>query len=1316
MADFEEVIAFLGNTKPVRDSLNKLSRDLPRQVRKLEEKVEATFNPKIQLLSEKTLKGRLGQFSKEAARINKEFTQANAEVKELANTAKNIFKTRKALTIKPQFAPDAVDLDQEGAVSATIKNFRKVERAKKNQASRLKAINKDVAQSSMREEKADAEFAIRTATMEVQRKRKLAQQEARDKAEAERVAIAARNQSLVTRRATSSRALRIGAGVAGAFGNFQVASGLFTASTALQGVDKDLFGDINPRQIATLTGATLAFTGAIGGLSVAAFSAKKALDFEDELAKLSTLLLPASASASELESTLDKTAQSAVRLSTRFNVDLTEAVEGFSTALSAGIAADELERFGQQAGVLATALGVSFSESTDILTTLKDSYELQIGDLNRINNTLFATVDEGKVVISDLITSLGRVAPVASGAGVSIEDLLSALAFLTRQGFKPSRSVTSISRAIEGIIDPSQKAKKTFDALGLQTGRAAFEGKTFVEVFDEIRRVTGGNAEVISQLFPRAQAFRAAQAFTLTTDQAENLREAITNTFDDTAITAANRALDSTKVRFERIQKAITGQAALSGQGILADIERNIFELVGAEDALESVDRFNVALLKVQNTVSSFIGGLRTVGDAIGTVFSSIASPTDIFTNIDAFAANTEKTLAEIGQQSIELARQADNVEDAVDILRKSLGDTGPIDALFGDGLSENELTKLAEKIIKAREVDELTTSIEDLAGALDTKLRSALDDSSERLSKLNKQITESTAEIEKIEQDLAIGKLTVEEKAIFDAVDNAGKLISTRFGKVIAQINKQAELDFTQILTPIEAEFARIDAEGVGGIIGRIDSITAKIQSVIDTGIVDPTPLVELQDRLANLAKPTEVGGVVTPTSIAKQAETAEKIFKDLRDVVLDVNSSTEITTDNFRMLLEQGAIPVGELENEARELLTQLDAIDTKQKEILSGTDLRALSNDLRKQVEDASSEVDKLLNKDPEETEKSIADLSKELLSFDKRIKETKKGFDALLFGIGQLPTELDAESAAESVQLVQMLTAERDKLKELKQQEAEVQEKLNEKEQEQVKIQEEREKIFLEQRDKVLDIEQKLADAQKKFEEDKTNKLREQVEKRRAILDAFATTRFDLEEKKIADELKFARNERQQQRIAQSGFQSAETAAREAIERGDLSAAQAAFDRARLRGQDLSGLFGEGSRRGGMVAERTNATLLELNDLLQDLALTQNEREVRDIGKTRFTKSDIARELAEELEADEDSSPLVSVDKSNNEFRITITNPSDFGSLGEIVDKVLDERQSREALGTNFNTFDKNRRSNQQAPRVQAQKPVGGKAGT
>lgn len=130
----------------------------------------------------------------------------------------------------------------------------------------------------------------------------------------------------------------------------------------------------------------------------------------------------------------------------------TEALsKGLYDILSASVPAE------QAIGVLKVATEAAKAGFTDAgtavdgLTSLLNAYQLSADKAGIVSDLMFATVKRGKLTFCELAAVIGRVAPMAKAAGMSMQTMLAALATMTRQGIKADEAAVRLVAILKAL-------------------------------------------------------------------------------------------------------------------------------------------------------------------------------------------------------------------------------------------------------------------------------------------------------------------------------------------------------------------------------------------------------------------------------------------------------------------------------------------------------------------------------------------------------------------------------------------------------------------------------------------------------------------------------------------------------------------------------------------------------------------------------------------------------------------------------------------------------------------------------------------------
>lgn len=213
--------------------------------------------------------------------------------------------------------------------------------------------------------------------------------------------------------------------------------------------------------------------------------------------------------------------------------------------LSAGItdAAESMEVL-QKAAELAK-VGISDPlQAVNIMTSAINSFGITA---EQAADTIFTTVQAGKTTVADLAMSFGNVAAIAAATGVSFNELQAATAALTLTGQTASIAQNNIKAAISNILTPTADAveeikrlNKNAQGITIEFSAASLKAKGLTVFLDELRKVTGGNADSLKRLFGSVEAYNAVLGLTTTQSEAyhsnllrmDNAQGLVTKTMD----------------------------------------------------------------------------------------------------------------------------------------------------------------------------------------------------------------------------------------------------------------------------------------------------------------------------------------------------------------------------------------------------------------------------------------------------------------------------------------------------------------------------------------------------------------------------------------------------------------------------------------------------------------------------------------------------------------------------------------------------------------------------------------------------------------
>ena len=261
---------------------------------------------------------------------------------------------------------------------------------------------------------------------------------------------------------------------------------------------------------------------------------------------------------------------------------------------------------------------------TDATTSVLNAYGKSASDAGKIVDGFAQTQADGKIVVDQYAQQIGRIAPIAAGAGVSIEELNAAISAVTATGVPVESTFAGLRQVIASIQKPTKQASEVAEKLGIDFSAAAIKSKGLSGVLEEIVAKGGASADNLSQLFGSVEALTAIQP--LLNDELVKFNQALENQANaqgraaKDAFTAAN----TIQGQLKRIGAAFTNLTTDGAEfGIII---REVLKV-----AAVTVEGLGVAFKFVGDIVRGVIGVVAEIGkvftknigiDAVGTLIS----------------------------------------------------------------------------------------------------------------------------------------------------------------------------------------------------------------------------------------------------------------------------------------------------------------------------------------------------------------------------------------------------------------------------------------------------------------------------------------------------------------------------------------------------------------------------------------------------------------------------------------------------------------------------------------------------------------------
>lgn len=309
-------------------------------------------------------------------------------------------------------------------------------------------------------------------------------------------------------------------------------SGLYEGKREAMGIIKTLASDITSFDI-------------FGGISAAtafAQAAKSSYDFEKEFRKN---MLEVATISTQVTDDMTGFMNQVMSITQEIPIKAPEAAKALYSIVSAGHdGADGMKIL--EVSAKAAVGGLTETETAaDAITTILNAYKMSAEEAGTVSDQLFTTVRLGKTTFGELGASIAQVAPIAAAYGISIDQVLGAVASLTKQGTPTAQAMTQIRAAIQGTAG--------------ELGDAAFQGRTFQEALQLINEKAGGSASKMKEMLGTDEGLAATLALT-----GKNAKSAASD------LGELQSSLGATEAAFEKMKDEVGNQMTLLSNNIQA--------------------------------------------------------------------------------------------------------------------------------------------------------------------------------------------------------------------------------------------------------------------------------------------------------------------------------------------------------------------------------------------------------------------------------------------------------------------------------------------------------------------------------------------------------------------------------------------------------------------------------------------------------------------------------------------------------------------------------------------------------------------------
>ena len=482
---------------------------------------------------------------------------------------------------------------------------------------------------------------------------------------------------------------------------------------------------------------------------------------------------------------------------------------------------------------------------TDATTSVLNAYGKSAEEAGKIVDGFAQTQADGKIVVDQYAQQIGRIAPIAAGAGVSIDELNAAISAVTATGVPVESTFAGLRQVIASIQKPTGEASKVAEKLGIDFSAAALKSKGLSGVLEDIVANGGASADNLSKLFGSVEALTAIQP--LLNDELVKFNEALENQANaqgraaQDAFTAAN----TIQGQLTRLGTAFTN---LTTEGSdFGIIIREVLKVTAV--TVEALGLAVKAVLLPFKQLFAVIGEIgKVIGEAIG------VDATATLFNLEQGWIGIKEAVSDASERAIFFARVVGGVIGKV-VVAVAKTASGIKDTVTG--VVDTVVTFIRDKIQQL--IDFIPDPIKKLLGGLELPSLD-LDIKIPKLPNPFKGLKEKAEELKNtvIEFSGVEREITEENNKQIDAKN---KIVATN-GKIKTSVDQitEAEKKAKKEADELKDKFMKIGEDIERGIVTNLTDAVMGTKSLADAAT---SVLNNLKRQLIELAIQRAVSGI---------------------------------------------------------------------------------------------------------------------------------------------------------------------------------------------------------------------------------------------------------------------------------------------------------------------------------------------------------------------------------------------------------------------------------------------------------------------
>jgi TP901 family phage tail tape measure protein len=202
---------------------------------------------------------------------------------------------------------------------------------------------------------------------------------------------------------------------------------------------------------------------------------------------------------------LDKLKAQAIDLGAKTQFSAKQAADGMAELAAAGFKSTEVMAAMPAVLNLAASGQMDVGRAAEVAANVMGGFGIKAADVGHAVDVMAKAAASGSLGVGDLASTFKYVGPVATAAGISLEEVAAATTLLSNAGIKGEQAGTSLRGAIASLLDPSKEAAGVLQRLGVETTTTDGKMRPFSAIIGELGK-QGATTKDIFAIFGRETA------------------------------------------------------------------------------------------------------------------------------------------------------------------------------------------------------------------------------------------------------------------------------------------------------------------------------------------------------------------------------------------------------------------------------------------------------------------------------------------------------------------------------------------------------------------------------------------------------------------------------------------------------------------------------------------------------------------------------------------------------------------------------------------------------------------------------------------